>query len=538
MKKNTILFLLLSSFLMHAQVPNWQWAVTTGADENNFAKDIAHDSQGNVYMTGMFNSSAIEFGSVMLNNSGFGTEIFIAKYSPSGSVLWAKSFGAGSLDDAWGIAADSNGNCYITGKYLGTSISFGNITLTNPQGQYNMFIVKFDVDGNVVWARNNGGTIGAVEAEDIAVDAQNNVIVAGYYGGSIIFDDVTLASSGNANLFIVKYNSEGDVLWATNRNEIISNRADGIDVDAEGNIYITGNYAQSGLFGLQLSNNGTNVYVAKFDAMGNFQWASAPAAFNSGSNYSYDVHVTAGGKVVIAGSYKTETLQFGDTILTRNGLNDDTFVAQYSASGEFEWAKSIGGTKDDRGYKLGSDSSGNVYVNGYFESDDLSFGGVALTKNNNYSKWSFVAKYSNAGNEIWAAKVVNSTTFSTSPNGGLTVDASDNVYVAGGAMDDCAFGTITIEDGGIFLAKMGNNTAGVDGFIKNTIKIHPNPVNDVLAISSAEKILTVAVYNTLGQKVMLTANSDTVDVSSLQAGLYIVEVTSDKGRMTQKVIKN
>ena len=540
MKKITTLLFLLFAVMVQAQEPNWQWAVTTGLDESNFVKDIAHDAQGNVYMTGMFNSTSIKFGNVTLNNSDSGSNVFVAKYSPSGSVLWAKSFNSGNIDDSWGVATDANGNVYITGKFFAASMTFGGFTLTNTAGHYCIFVVKLDADGNVIWANKGNGSVVYLEVEDIAVDGENNVIITGYHAsGTITFNDITLPTAGNANLYIVKYNEDGEVLWATHQTQTSQNRADSVDVDADGNIYITGFYTSAGLYGLPQSNSGANAYVAKYDPSGNFLWAAGSTAPGTGDVYSYDIHVTNNGKVVITGSFNTGTVQFGDTLLTvtPGGFNDDVFVAQYSATGEFEWAKRTGGSKNDRGYKLASDASGNVYVNGFFESQDMAFGGVALTKDDNYSKWSFVAKYDSSGNEGWAKKMEETTTFSTSPNGGLTIDATGNIYVAGGAYDDSVFGNITIEDGGIFLAKLSNETAGVDSFDKSAVKLYPNPVNDILTVDGVEDILTVVVYNTIGQQVLNAGDNNVVDMSSLQAGLYLVEVTSDKGKSSQKVIK-
>src|SRR6185369_12691602 len=99
-------------------------------------------------------------------------DVFTAKYDPEGNVLWAASAGGTGTDNGTGIGVDAAGNCYITGHFSSTSITFGATTLTRT-GSENVFVVKYDASGNVLWANRAGGT-GFDAGSGIAVDAAGN----------------------------------------------------------------------------------------------------------------------------------------------------------------------------------------------------------------------------------------------------------------------------------------------------------------------------------------------------------------------------
>src|ERR1017187_277119 len=205
-----IVFALISlNNFLNAQAPNWEWARSSGGISDDEGMSIAVDGSGNRYVTGYFHSSTITFGTTTLTNNGTGTteDMFIVKYDPNGNVLWAKSAGGSGFDWGHGIAVDSSGNSYVTG-YLGSSpITFGSIILTNP----GMFIAKYNANGNVVWAKSLGDNDAG---NGIAVDDSGNSYVIGSYASSTItFGTTTLTndSAGLGDIFVVKYDSSGNV---------------------------------------------------------------------------------------------------------------------------------------------------------------------------------------------------------------------------------------------------------------------------------------------------------------------------------------
>ncbi|MEK7263262.1 MAG: SBBP repeat-containing protein [Bacteroidota bacterium] len=138
---------------------DWSWAKRARGGGYDYGKGIATDENGNCYVTGYFNSSTITFGSVMLtntDNSG-SSDMYLVKYDSSGNVLWANCAGGYSADYGNSIATDGNGNCYVTGYFWSPTITFGSVTLINANSFSDMFVVKYDSNGNVVWAKRAGG---------------------------------------------------------------------------------------------------------------------------------------------------------------------------------------------------------------------------------------------------------------------------------------------------------------------------------------------------------------------------------------------
>ena len=150
-----IAWLAVSPAQAQVQAPNFAWARQaqgqTPDGDLDMGRSVALDSQGNSYVTGIFRGSLL-FGSTQLTSLG-DHDVFIAKYDPSGNVLWAKRAGSPDFEYGYDIAVDAAGNCYITGAFSGTA-DFDNITLisTNPLDP-DIYLAKFDTNGNAVWAK-------------------------------------------------------------------------------------------------------------------------------------------------------------------------------------------------------------------------------------------------------------------------------------------------------------------------------------------------------------------------------------------------
>jgi hypothetical protein len=155
-----------------------------------------------VFVTGYFNSPAIAFGSTTLTNFG-NTNAFIAKYGANGNVLWAKSAGGNVIDEGQSTSTDGNGNVFITGYFSSPTITFGSILLTNA-GNDNVFIAKYDSLGNVIWAKSAGGS-SIDEGQSISTDGNGNVYVSGWFSSPTIAFGSTILTSGE--MFIGKLSS-------------------------------------------------------------------------------------------------------------------------------------------------------------------------------------------------------------------------------------------------------------------------------------------------------------------------------------------
>ena len=221
-----------------------EWAGRMGGGGEDSPNSITVDPSGNSLVTGFFQGTAI-FGSTGLSSAG-GDDIFVEKLDPQGVVLWARRMGGGNNDGGYGIAADSEGNCYVTGFFRGTA-TFGSETLTSAAGN-DIFVVKLDPDGHVLWAKRMGGS-GYESGHSIAVDTAGNSYVTGYFQGNATFGTIPLTSPGLENVFVQKLDPAGTVLWAKRMGGTTHSEAKGIALDPSGNSYVTGHFDGTATFG-------------------------------------------------------------------------------------------------------------------------------------------------------------------------------------------------------------------------------------------------------------------------------------------------
>jgi hypothetical protein len=330
--------------------PNGQplWATSAGGEDDDEGRSIAVDAKGNVYVTGYFKSANLTFGSITLENADKGggeEDIFIAKYDPNGQLLWARSAGGDREERGEGIAVDPNGNVYVAGYFGSYVLSFGSVTLEKDFRRENIFIVKYDPNGQLLWAKSaDGKWSGNSGTNIIAVDPSGNVYVTGYFEMSTLrFDSITLKREGEErDLFVVKYSPNGQVLWAKSIGGKDYESGIGIAVDARGNAYVMGHFCSD-----RLTIGSTTLRRA------------------------------ANTSIIRKGDMPGElSMRVGDIRIWRKTWDQvicegDIFIVKYNPNGQVLWAKSASrkGTKSGTG--LAVDPSGNVYVTGWFESDEL-----------------------------------------------------------------------------------------------------------------------------------------------------------------------
>src|ERR1039458_5237575 len=220
----TVILICLSGGIMKAQ-QSWQWSKTNNCGEARIGIHttplyLCMDRAGYIYLTGSFDSDSICFGNSTLYRNTFpGLNLFIVKFDPQSNVIWARTIFPNFYDYNYPtcISIDSFCNVYIGGVFEDT-ISFGNNVLTTSDNEpFSCFIVKYDSSGNVLWAKAPTGSA-LPTLNNVVVDAIGNAYITGGYSDSIVFDSITLIDDGNYNpaddIFLVKYDSGGHVLWA------------------------------------------------------------------------------------------------------------------------------------------------------------------------------------------------------------------------------------------------------------------------------------------------------------------------------------
>ena len=180
--------------------------------------EVVTDKAGNVYITTSFDLPAITIGTYTLTNtdpSGSTDDILLAKYDPSGNVVWAKSVGGINNDDVSGITVTQAGDIYISGVFASPTIAFGPSAITNSTGYMNAFIARYNAAGIAVWANSSGGN-GGVSTAGVVSDLSNNVYLTGAFNGnSISFSGTTITNPtpGKSVIYLVKFDQTNNVSW-------------------------------------------------------------------------------------------------------------------------------------------------------------------------------------------------------------------------------------------------------------------------------------------------------------------------------------
>lgn len=187
----------------------FRWGTVLKGNGHEEGRGVSLDANGYVLVCGEFDKQLV-FGSTTLQTNGQ-SDVYIAKYTATGNVSWARKFGSAGIDAARGIDPSGDGGVIVSGEFSGT-IQFDQISLTSVGGK-DIFLVKLDENGNVVWAKSFGST-GDELGSEIEVDKEGNIYTAGsYFSGCILPNGVTLNSNGKQDQYLIKWSSAGVPLW-------------------------------------------------------------------------------------------------------------------------------------------------------------------------------------------------------------------------------------------------------------------------------------------------------------------------------------
>ena len=314
---------------------NWLWVVKAGGSDFEGGLGIAVDSAGNAYVTGTFGGT-VTFGSHTLTVSGgvgnYYDDIFVAKVSPNGNWLWAVNAGGTYNDEGQGIALDSTGNIYVTGKFRDIA-NFGSYTLTMGGDQHDtgIFVAKLNPNGNWLWAVQAEG-VSMNQGSAISVDSAGNAYVTGQFMFTATFGSHTLTvgeEGWGSHIFVAKLSPNGNWLWAISAGGSMHNWGSGIALDDEGSAYVTGVFSGTATFGnLTLTASGDeydqDLFAAKLDATGNWLWALQAGGLEL--DYGNGIDLDGAGNAYVTGEFG-DIATFGSHTLTAIG-NSDIFISK------------------------------------------------------------------------------------------------------------------------------------------------------------------------------------------------------------------
>ncbi len=582
--KNTVLFhiksikpipslvLVLSFLFISSSVvaqPVYEWAKSIYHAQGN--QEIAHDAYGNVYLAGSFGSSA-NFDPGNPINTGE-RNYYFAKYDPSGNYIFADVIPVPD-PSVIHLAVDPTGDIYLTGllavagspQTVDFDPGFGIAELTTQDGA--IFIAKYDSAGNYLWAFaidsiSDYGIWPTDFYKHFVVDKYGSCYLTGYFQGSVDFDpspNEARLTSDSLDAFIVKYDKDGNYLWANKAGGKGWDGGAAISLDRSQNVIIKGWLDGGAVFdphseGGRILDTNYQTFFAKYTSDGKFVWVKTVRGFRM----TYDAPISFDS----AGDFYAVIL-FDSTIDVDAGPGTSYFngwgfsLLKYSKDGNYLWSKNIG--KTTRVFAIETDASNNVYIGGHLEGKiDLGAGGTFdSVKANNQHGDMFIAKYNSEGMYQWAMHCGSFDTVAFNSGAyihSLALDDAGNIFASGyfgGITDfDPSSGVANLNayfSRDIFFAKYSQVRSDVQikpEELSSAISLYPNPTSGVIHLDvqnpNSEKN-EVRIYNVLGAEVLRQEFSPSdvsllVEVSKLTAGVYTAEIISGDQRKNIQFIK-
>ncbi|HTB32016.1 MAG TPA: T9SS type A sorting domain-containing protein [Bacteroidia bacterium] len=556
----SILFFVFSFSLCEGQ--SWMWGEQ---GKIKWTQDLgegfgtATDSVHDIYFVGYFRDT-VSFGAYSIATNQYYGDVYLVKYDSNGNVLWVTAPNTKatiSSSDAWIVSTDAVGNAYVTGQIYDTVI-FGSFKLF--AHRYGVFLTKYDKNGNVIWARQSDGDgNGEGAGLSICTDNHKHEYITGVFSDTLYFGTDTLRTSSN-DIFIVKYDSNGNVIWS--KQAIIQSKnssgiAYSVAYDNMNNIYVTGYFQDTITFGTtELISSNNDVFLAKYDSSGNVLWAKQCGTNRNSSAYGYAVASDMNGNAYVTGYFK-DTINFGTHILMNDTKYANFFITKFDLNGNVIWAKApiVLDTNGWEGYALSTDRLGHLYftggaASGYAYDEGIVFEGDTFSLKNGYDA-SILLKLDTSGNLLCGTIL---TSGGDDANSIVCDPTGKYVYMGGDLVTGISsyiFGqdTLTSNFGAgseyPFVARWQPCDTNITTSIppisnKPSISLFPNPSPGLftLAFAGQQNVVSgrIEVYNVLGEKVTIATlkqvqSDNRIDLTNQPNGIYLYRVISEDGNV-------
>ncbi|EMO47271.1 SBBP repeat-containing protein [Leptospira santarosai] len=392
--------------------------------------------------------------------------------TPGPKPEWTRLLGTSSSGglQSNSITSDSSNNVYVTGQASG---NFDGQSLT---GVYDLFVTKFNSSGSKQWTRLMGVAGDQTTAYGISSDTNGNIYTVGVTNGAL--DGETFIGSpdfADRNLFIVKFDSNGNKLWTRLLGIAAGGKASATSVvsDTIGNIFVAGS-SDSGLDGQTFAGGGTGYFIVKYNSAGAKQWTKLYA----GSSPSGIIYDNSNGKIYLVGATLNMTTMDGIPV---SGAND-SFLIQFDNNGNRIWTKLTGASgKDTKSTGATLDAQGNIYITGSTNGniDDQ-------VESGNNTRDLLVIKFDNNGNRLWTRQLgftgsVFEISNKTAVGTGIVFDKNRNLYITGyttGNLDKQTHSESSNSKHNVFISKYDLNgnkiwtsISGTKGFYSDAYSI-------------------------------------------------------------------
>lgn len=515
----------------------WQWAVADKSDTlykgSANARGVVSDASGNTYVLGEVINGDIWLGNKRLSQSLGRT--FVAKYSSSGNLLWAKQYGDGNARPA-SIAVCKSGGVYIAGNY-NADMLVDTIIVYASQG--NAFIARLGDDGNVIWAK------GDVQMNTIyyyglliAADAADNVVLCTRYRDDAIVQSSTLTGYG---ICIAQYaKNNGAPLKVSSTHTGPSASVTGMAIDSKGNGYITGSFTDSlwidNAVVFNTNRPAYNGYIYSFDT--DLLFNRLKQVDGSGSDLlCSDIACDDKGHIYIAGK-ASGVVNLGDLSATP-ATDAKLFVACIDSQLHGVWVNTIN-TADTvpalNAITVGAD--GNIAVAGHCN-EAIQFGNTPAIPAYDADRI-YAAQYSSTGALNWVQTAIGIYSLYVA---GISADAH-GVLLAGGFRKKVSFNYISLQDSlplaSMFLARIADIT-GINTPGKSSAQVYPNPFAQNITVTGIEAGTEVQLLDAFGRILstsVSTVSSLQLNTSTILPGSYWLRIIDNsKNTSTLHLVK-
>ncbi len=527
----TLFTLLITSSASWAQQTNNTWSIKAGGSLLDISKAMSADLDGNIYITGGFQSTAL-FGDTK-NMAGGDTDIFVAKYDKTGQLIWSTQAGSNTyidnvLSESGTDVLVNNGALYVTGFFLDKA-KFENQEISS-KGSDDIFLAKYDLNGKLLWIKSAGG-----ESQDIpyslAADQSGNIYLTGSFQKEAHFDKQTITALNSTEMFLAKYNANGDLIWAKQSFSLKPSLGKVVRCQDD-YCMVAGEF--DGLLNLadtRLITTSPTVFVAKYSLEGEVLDATH---LKGETEITVKDMLLEKNQIFLAGSF-SESLNFSDKHIYSKG-SQDVYLTKLDTKFNVIDVNSFGGTLLDEAAKILRTKKGEITLIGDFQgsisSNDDDFQG------NGASDY-FVFNLSNEGTFIGG----NVFGGQGQDHVSSAIYVNDHIHTTGFFRESMMVNNQEITSAGmsdIMISKLDNLSDLEEKYYHDVPKIYPNPSNNHFFVESSDDIITVQVYSMLGRLIFekdnVNLNSYKVELEGTPSGIYIIKTTTKHGSFENKLI--